>query len=157
MGATNYGSNDIINIGCNLKNFDYEEDYPLIEDYYDQVEWLLKKQHFDFYEIELKGGYYEAFYLDISFKYLWLDNYKEKLLALKETTRLRKFLEECINDFSMVVYYPGWCTEYETRETSLKTLKNAIREQKELIRSLYTEKTITIEKWKALLGIGGNN
>ena len=80
---------------------------------------------------------------------------KEVVLeALKEATRLKKFLEECIYDYDMVVYYPSWCTGYEDKKTSLKMVKNAIRELKVMIKGLYTEHTLTQEKWRELVGIG---
>ena len=154
MGAINYGSNNILNIGYNLKDYDYEEDWDFCEDDYNQVKWELERHNFNYFNIELKGGYYEGFYLDLEFKFLWLDNYNEKLEALKEATKLRKLLEKCIYDYNMVVYYPGWCTGYEDKKTSLKMVKNAIKEQKHLIKGLYTEKTLTTEKWKELVGIG---
>ena len=151
MGAINYGSNEVINLGYNLKNYNEEEDWDLCNDDYNQVEWLLEKQYFNYYQVELKGGYYEGFYLDIVFKYLYLDNYQSKLEALKEATRLGNFLRMCIEDFSMVVYYPGWCTGYEDKKTSLKMVKNAIREEKKNIRLLKTDKTLTHEEWKRLV------
>ena len=58
MGAINYGSNEVINLGYNLKNYNEEEDWDLCNDDYNQVEWLLDKQYFNYYEVELKGGYY---------------------------------------------------------------------------------------------------
>ena len=149
MGTINYGSNDIINLGYNLSHRDY--DYDLCEDCYKQVEWALKYENFYYYEVSLEGGYYEGFYLKIQFKYLWLDNYKEKLEALKEATRLKNFLEECINDYDMVVYYPGWCTGYEDKKTSLAMVKKAIREEKKMIRELKTDKTLTEKEWKRLV------
>ena len=148
MGAINYGCNDIINLGYNLKNYDYEKDFDICNDDYIQIKWLLKSLNFEFYIVELRGGYYEGFYLNIDFRLLWLDNYQEKLAALKETTMLHKFLKACINDFSVVVYYPGWGTSYEDKKTSLKMLKNAIREEKEKIRKLRTDKTLTMEEFK---------
>ena len=151
MGAINYGSSEVINLGYNLKNYDNDEDWDLCNDDYNQVEWLLDKQYFNYYQVELKGGYYEGFYLDITFKYLYLENYNEKLEALKEATQLGKFLRMCINDFSMVVYYPGWCTGYEDKQTSLTMVKNAIREEKKMIRELKTDKTLTNEEWKRLV------
>ena len=149
MGAINYGSNDIINLGYNLAHKDY--DYDLCEDCYKQVEWALERYCFNYYEVELKGGYYEGFYLDIQFKYLYLEDYNEKLEALKEATRLKKFLEECINDYDMVVYYPGWLTGYEDKKTSLEMVENAIREEKKNIRLLKTDRTLTHEEWKRLV------
>lgn len=154
MGAINYGRNNILNIGYNLKDYDYEEDYDVCEDDYNEVKRELERYNFDYFNVELKGGYYEGFYLDLDFRLLWLDNYKEKLEVLKEATRLRKLLENCINYHNMVVYYPGWGTGYENIETSLKMVKNAIKKQKQLIKSLPTDKTLTTEKWKELVGIG---
>ena len=153
MGAINYGSSEVINLGYNLKNYDSDEDYDLCSDCYEQVEWLLDKQYFNYYEVKLEGGYYEGFYLDIEFKYLYLDNYKEKLEALKEATKLGNFLRMCVQDFSMVVYYPGWCTGYEDKKTTIKLINAAIREEKKNIRALYTDKTLTKEKWRELVGI----
>lgn len=154
MGAINYGSNEIINIGYNLKNRDYDnldDEYLFEEDDYEQVKWALEKRYFNYFDVELKGGYYEGFYLIIDFKYLYLDNYNEKLEALKEATKLKEFLVECINDYSMVVYHPGWGTSYEDRKTSLTMVEQAIKEEKARIKKLYTDKTLTQEKWRELV------
>ena len=152
MGSINYGSNDVINLGYNLKYYGIDsDDFGYCESCYEQVKWLLSKQYFNYYEVEIEGGYYDGFYLDIEFKYLYLDNYKEKLEALKEATKLGKFLRMCVQDFSMVVYYPGWCTGYEDKKASLKMVKNAIREEKKNIRLLKTDKTLTHEEWERLV------
>lgn len=57
-----------------------------------------------------------------------------------------------IKDYGMVCYNAGWVTTWYDKKTSLGMVKNAIREQKKLIKGLYTEKTLTIDKWKELVG-----
>lgn len=140
MGAINYGRNDIVNVG-------YKEN-----GYYEDIEYELSNYNFEFFKVELKNGYYEGFYIDIEFRFLWLDNYKEKMQALKEATQLGRFLRMVIKDYGMVCYNADWVTTWYDKKTSLGMVKNAIREQKKLIKGLYTEKTLTIDKWKELVG-----
>jgi len=154
MGAINYGSNNnFIDIGYNLKNYDHEEDFYLCEDCYDQVKIALNKLNFACLSVKVIGGYYEGFYLEIDINYSYFDNYQEKQKAIKEATQLRKFLEECINDYDCVVYHSGWATAYESKKDSLLMLKQAIKELKAKIKTMKTDKTLSIDEWRRLVGI----
>ena len=158
MGAINYGNGNIINLGYDLRHVDYnnyEEEEFYFDELYQDVERLLDKEYFEYYDISLENGYYDGFYLKVDFKYLWLDDYASKLEALKEATRLGNLLRTLIKDYSMVSYSAGWITHYYDKETSLKMVKNAIKGEKDMIKGLYTEKTLTLDKWKELVGIGG--
>lgn len=154
MGAINYGSNNnFIDIGYNLKNYDHEEDFYLCEDCYDQVKIALNKLNFVCLSVKVIGGYYEGFYLEIDINYSYFDNYQEKQKAIKEATQLRKFLEECINDYDCVVYHAGWCSVYESKKDSLLMLKQAIKELNAKIKAMKTDKTLSIDEWHRLVGI----
>jgi hypothetical protein len=145
MGAVNYKTSDYITIGYNLNDIDRVEPFysDFIEDDYIQVKWLLEKQRFYYFNVKIEPGYYEGFTIDIenNFAYCFND-YLEKLDALKEATRLKKFLIEIVNDFNMVACYPGWCMGYSDYKTTLKEINNAIRELKSEIKTTPTWYTL---------------
>lgn len=146
MGAVNYKTSDYITIGYldySQQNFDdefTEEDYYIYEeDDYTQVKFLLDKQCFYYLHIKIEPGYYSGFTFDIenNFSYCFNDS-DEKRQALKEATQLKRFLIEMVNNFNMVVCYPGWCTGYADYKKTLKEINNAIRELKSEIRATPT-------------------
>lgn len=146
MGAINYGSNDYINIGINPDNYWIENengeneflDFDIESDYV-EVHGILDKYDFEYFAVDVKMGYYEGFYIDIDFDYLWVDSY-EKPLILKELTQLKKFLLQCC-EYGMVKYSPGWCTGYSDYKTTQKAINQAIGDAKEKIRKYPTWKT----------------
>lgn len=151
MGTINYFTSDYITIGYDLSNVDYSEQeyndflYWMQDDYY-QIEHILNNERFDYFDIEIKPGYYEGFSIDIknNFDYLWFknsycfDNYEEKQRASKEATRLKKTLLRLVNEFGLCVVYPGWCTGYGDYKTTLKELNTAIKEIKAEINEIPT-------------------
>jgi hypothetical protein len=144
MGTINYGSNDFINIGINPDNYWIDNDFLDFEiesDYY-EIKHIFNKYNFDYFTVTLESGYYEGFYIDIKFDYLYLDSY-EKPLILKELTQLKLFLLECC-DYGMVKYSPGWCMGYSDRESTIKAIKSTIRETKENIKKYPTWKNFRI-------------
>ena len=147
MGTINYGHNNYINMGMNLKQFDnilnYEDrqfEYDTELDYlWEETEVLLKKYNFEYFTVKLEPGYYEGFYLHIDFDYLWVDSY-EKPLILKELTQLKQFLLQCCEN-GLVKYSPGWCMGYFDYKTTIQAIKECIRNTKEDIKKYPTWKT----------------
>ena len=147
MGTINYGSNKYINMGMNLsvydniynyenRQFEYETELQFL---YDEIEHILKQYNFEYFTIKLEPGYYEGFYIDIDFDYLWVDYY-EKPLILKELTQLKQFLLQCCN-YGMVKYSSGWCMGYYNEEETRKAIKKCIRNTKEDIKKYPTYRT----------------
>ena len=63
MGAINYGSNDIINIGLNIPRYDHfdEEDRTAEHNFiYEETQNLIDKYQFYYFYIAIKPGYYEV-------------------------------------------------------------------------------------------------
>lgn len=150
MGTINYGSNDYINIGMDLKQFDniynykdrqfeYETELQFL---YEEIDELLNKYNFDYFTVKLKPGYYEGFYIDIDFDYLWLESY-EKPIILKELTQLKQFLLKC-SSFGMVKYSPEWCMGYYNEKETIKAIKETIKATKETIKKYPTYKKYKI-------------
>lgn len=159
MGAINYKSNDIITIGYNIPKKEKEAEEIAEEEtkiygntieaeqvYYDEesfnfedVKNILEKYNFNILDVEIKAGYYQGFYIDWNFDYLYFENTKEKKEALKEATKLKKLFFEIL-PFGMVSCFPGWCTSYSTEEQAKKEINEAIKELKEEIKNKLTEK-----------------
>ena len=146
MGTINYGSNDYFNIGVNPNNYWIEDengeniflDYEMDEDY-QAIEKLLNYYNFNYFEVTIQPGYYEGFYIDISFDYLWVD-YWEKPEILKELTQLKNFLISCVYN-GLVEYYPGWCMGYSDTKETIQAIKDKIRELKQYFKKFPTYKT----------------
>jgi hypothetical protein len=139
MGTINYGYNKYFNMGMNL-SLDYDE-YDYIGEFnylIEETQETLKKYTFDYFKIDIEYGYYEGFYIDIDFDYLWVDYY-EKALILKELTQLKKLLFELCY-IGLVRYSPGWCMTYYTEEETKTAIKKAIRETKEEMKHFPTYK-----------------
>lgn len=147
MGTINYGSNNYINMGMNLKQFDdilnYKDriyEYETELDYiWEETQALLNKYNFEYFTVKLEPGYYEGFYIDIVFDYLWVDYY-EKALILKELTQLKQFLLKCCEN-GLVKYSAGWCMGYYTEQETIKAIKECIRTTKETIKKYPTYRT----------------
>lgn len=141
MGTINYKTSDFITIGYNCEYIDYDDIFynDIIQDYYVQVNYLLKKEYFYYFHITLEPGYYEGFSINIEFNFsMCFDNYSDKKEAQKEITRIRAFLANCINDCECCVVYPGWCTTYENYENSWIKLNNAIKEMRQTVKNTPT-------------------
>ena len=141
MGAINYKTSDYITLGYNTNNIDYDDQFydDLINDEYDEIKHLLKKQDFYYFNVKLEPGYYEGFTIDIehNFNYCY-DNYNEKTQAIKEITRLKQFLLYIVNNFNINVVYPGWCTGYGDYKKTISELNNSIIEMKNSVKNTPT-------------------
>lgn len=165
MGTINYYTSDYITIGLEpIYAYDLKNDAGFMEElqaeideyggtieekienyiqgcYEDDVyniQCILDKYDFYYFHVVIKPGYYEGFTIDIENNYgLAYDSWQDKLDALKEATQIKKFLLECI-DNGLCQVFPGWCTSYKDRKTSIAAVKKAIREMKEEIRNIPT-------------------
>lgn len=140
MGTINYGTSKYITIG--LEPFDYDDfkfynpergeyvtDFDELnfayEDAYNDIAEILNNYDFNYFDVKICNGYYEGFYIDIrSSEYEYFDDYNEKRNALKETTQLKKFLLECINN-GLCEVWPGWRTSYKNAAESKKSILDA--------------------------------
>lgn len=159
MGSINYKRNDIITLGYNIpkkeeeaekiaeeetkiygNNVEAEQVYYDEEQFnYEEVKNILEKYNFNILAVEIEAGYYEGFYINLDFDYLYFENTEEKKEALKEATKLKKLLFEVLL-FGMVSCCPGWCTGYSTEEETKKEIKEAIKELKKEMQNTLTEK-----------------
>lgn len=142
MGTINYKTSKFISVGYNLKDIDYNNDdyYYDIEDSYDNISSILSKENYKIFEVSIHGGYYEGFYIDINFDYCYFDDYLEKKDALKELTKIKKFLLFCINNFNCCVCYNGWVNTYLDCKESRKKLSDAIKKARLFIKNIPTYK-----------------
>lgn len=133
MGAINYGTSTFLcNIGYNLNNdvADYEEAQDNqywtakeVQDYLDDLSLC-------FYDIELKPGYYEGFYLDISdINGDYYSDYDCKEERVKELHKIGRALIHLTNHFGLVDYAPGWCTGYATTDDTIRAVKQAVKRE----------------------------
>lgn len=143
MGAINYGTSDYITMGMQPlqvqeleNNFDFADSY--MEDIYGAAENELNKYDFYYYNVTLKSGYYEGFYLNIENNFdLYYDNWEDKKEALKEITQLKKFLIALAN-LGMVSCHPGWCTAYLNHSETLENIKETIKAMKDEVKYIPT-------------------
>lgn len=146
MGAINYKTSNYITLGYNINNIDYDDDfyYDDIQDEFDEISAILRNEFFYYFHITLEPGWYEGFTIDIENNfYCCFDNYSEKLEALKEATRIKKFLLYIVEYYNINVVHPGWCTSYDDYKTTVEKINAAIGEMKneiKLMPTLYTLK-----------------
>lgn len=133
MGAINYGTSTYLcNIGYNLNNdvADYEEAQ---DDQYwtaKEVQDYLDDLSLCYYDIELKTGYYEGFYLDISDihgDYYSDDDCKEE--RIKELHKIGRALIHLTNYYGLVNYTPCWGTRYATTDGTIRAVKKAVKDE----------------------------
>ena len=133
MGAFNYGTSTYLcNIGYNLNNevADYEdaqEDQLFtaqeVQDYLDDLSLC-------FYDIKIKPGYYEGFYLDISdINSDYYSDYDCKNERIKELHLIGRALIHLTNRCGLVLYAPGWCTGYATTDGTISAIKKAVKDE----------------------------
>lgn len=148
MGTINYGTSEYITVGLQPYDFESYEDESGECDYnarwsdmqgdYTRVENIRARYDFFYFDIRVKPGYYEGFYIDIENNFgLAYDSWEDKREALKEATQIKRFLLECVEACCCVVH-PGWCTGYEGMTESRKSISAAIAEMKNDIRQALT-------------------
>lgn len=139
MGAINYYTSDYITLGVNCNDIEYDFDYDIINDIYDEIESILNGENFYYFHVRLRPGYYEGFSIDIEFNFGYcLDTWEDRRAAQKEITRIKQFLITCINDFSLCAVSPGWCTSYYDYNKTIEKLKTAIKEMREKVNDTPT-------------------
>lgn len=146
MGAINYGTSEYITIGLKPYNTDdyiFEDgsvDYDAMSIDYDcdieNVQFIMDKYNFSFFDINIKYGYYEGFYLDINANFDFY-NWQDKKDALKEATQLKNMLIECCG-VGLCEVRPGWCTAYMPYKESINNIKAAVWHIKEDIKRTET-------------------
>lgn len=146
MGAINYGTSEYITIGLKPYNTDdyiFEDgsvDYDAMSIDYDcdieNVRFIIDKYSFSFFDINIKYGYYEGFYLDINANFDFY-NWQDKKDALKEATQLKNMLIECCG-VGLREVWPGWCTTYMPYKESVNNIKAAVWHIKEDIKCTET-------------------
>ena len=167
MGTVNYFTSDYITLGlkpCDplemKKDFEFMEEMrqkcenyggtieDAINDYikicYEcdlcNVETELNKHSFYYYNISIKPGYYEGFTIDIENNFpIAFDNWEDRKAASKEITEIKKFLITCAG-FGLVECSPGWCTGYNDYGGTIKSIKTAVKEMRDEIKTIPTWK-----------------
>lgn len=152
MGAINYGRSKYITLGLNTDTL-YEEKEELEDNdiYYDvddticsqfeELEYIVGKYNFNYFDVKLKPGYYDGFYLEIKdSEYVCFDNMQEREDVLKEVSVLKKLLLELI-DNGLLVCYPWWVTKWLNDVESIKEVNKAIATIRKDIRKIPTYRT----------------
>ena len=141
MGTINYSSNNYVTVGFNY-NYDYIDDFERETDeiyLFEELENIREKYDFYYFDVRLKNGYYEGFYIDIENNFpLCFDNYAEKMEAQKEVTQIKKFLLECL-EYGACVCVPGWCTTFFDYADSKKAVIEGIKTMREEIKATRTD------------------
>lgn len=144
MGTINYKTSDYITIGydCRCINYDYDNDFDpdfIINDY-DTVKNILDKYIFNTFDISLEYGYYQGFYINIKFDYLYFDDCTERSEAQKEITSIKKALLEIVNNTNCYAVFPGWCTGYADHKNTLIEIANAVKQMRQTVHDTPTYK-----------------
>lgn len=136
MGTINYGRSDYITLGLPHPDEMDEED---VKSLFNEFEDVLSDADFHtYYHTELKYGYYSGFWINIENNYGWCyESYQDRKLANLDLTELKKALLKCA-DLGLVVCHSGWCTGYESYESTVKSIKEAIKGMREEIKTIPT-------------------
>lgn len=145
MGTINYGHSKIITLGVKPYDFDdMKEEYMDVaidkenvtdDDVYwyigtiertdfEEAEITVNDYNFEYFNVALKSGYYDGFYLDIEPNYdLYLD---EADAVCEEALKLKKLLLDLVEENFFVEVYPGWVTTYKDYKTTKRDIEYAI-------------------------------
>lgn len=165
MGTINYKTSNYITLGIEpMSAYDLEQDpgfmdeitecaadwgmdideaiYSYIRDCEGEdranIETELEQHHFYYYRVKIEPGYYEGFSLDIESNFpVCFNDWQEKREAQKEITEIKSFLLACV-DLGLCEVWPGWCTSYKDRETTIKAVHKAVKEMREEARQTPT-------------------
>jgi len=116
--------------------------YDSINEDFDAVDSLLDKDKNDwkYYEITVKDGYHEGFYVNFDNVYIAFDEDRQRLEMHKELTQIRQRILKCIKEYGMRITIPHWCpTWYKTIDESYKKLNELIKEERKFINSIKVE------------------
>lgn len=152
MGTINYKTSDYITLS--IQPYDYEdikagmiENYPeLIEEntikdgyIYSEIAELydcdkenaqsyIDKYNLYYFHVAIEPGYYEGLSIDIQNNFpVFFDNYIEKKEAQKEVTQLKQLLID-LAGCGYVKTSPGWCTGYCDYKSTIKGIREAIKD-----------------------------
>ena len=133
MGAINYGTSTYLcNLGYNLNNgvADCEKSQDDQLWTADEVQDYLDDLRLSYYDIEIKPGYYDGFYLDISdINGDYFSDEDCKQGRVKELHKIGRALIVLANKFGLVSYEPGWCTYYASQERTIFGIKKAVKRE----------------------------
>lgn len=133
MGAINYGtSTHLCNLGYNPKN-DVEDYEEAAQDQLwtaEEVQNYLNNISLYYYDIKLKPGYYDGFYLDVEAAEWYVSDYEDKEERIKELHLIGRVLIDLANKFGLAYYAPGWGTRYaKDIHTTIKAIKQAVKKE----------------------------
>ena len=117
-----------------------DDDQLNIEEEYYFIKSDIDSLNLKYYKIECISGYYEGLQLLIDFNISWFENWQEKIEAQKELTKIKKFLIDVVNNFCWCCCCPGWVTGWEDQKDSISKIKQAIKEEREKLKKVETEK-----------------
>lgn len=151
MGAINYGSNSILmNLGINTNLIDYDNyavEEAIIREIFDEAENEINSYNFNYYNIYLKCGYYEGFYLSIENTIDVYDDENDRLCNLKELMQVRELLIKlCL--LGMVSYTPGYCMSFKDYKNTIYEIEEAIAVESIRINDLLLDNEITFKMWR---------
>lgn len=133
MGAINYGTSELFcNLGYNLNNdvADYEEAQNDQSWTYDEVQDYIDELTLYYYDIHIKPGYYEGFYLDISdIDGDYYADDEDKQERVKELHKIGRALIDIANKFGLVSYAPGWSTGHANTGDTIRAIKKAVKKE----------------------------
>ena len=133
MGAINYGTSTYLcNLGYNLNNGVSDDEEAQDDQLWtsQEVQDYLDELGLCYYDIELKHGYYEGFYLEISdIDDNYYSDYDCKQERVKELHKIGRALIYLTNHFNLVNYAPGWCTGYSTTDYTIRAIKEAVKKE----------------------------
>ena len=134
MGAINYGTSEFLcSLGYNLNN-DVADDEEAQNDHQlwtaEEVQDYIDELSLCYYHIDIKPGYYEGFYLDISdIDDNYYSDYDCKPERVKELHKIGRALVDLANKFGLVSYAPGWRTGYSSTDRTIRYIKNAVKRE----------------------------
>ena len=137
------------------EDFEYDRsDYNNDEDSFirEEIEEFFENANTPYhYTVSLESGYYEGFYLKIENDIPWIFNdTEEKKEYQKDVTVLKEFLLKLINEYGLVVVYPGWCTGYADKNDSVKEIGEFVKNLRNEIKSVDTCYTYEKKQKKAV-------
>lgn len=148
MGAINFGSLTnksrlaIVNEPRTEEEKEQQEffNYEMLE-----TAEALDKYNLYYFEIIIKMGYYDGFYLELNEKNTkWVyNNTKEKNEVIKELTLIKKCLIEIVKSEHCWGCYPSWIYNRLDTADTIKQIKAIIKELKNEVKASYTERTAT--------------
>lgn len=136
MGTINYKTSEVITLSIEPYEND-QDNYFIYENDQDNADIILDKYDFNFYNVTVESGYYEGLQIVIDRNFDRLNDYTEKLETQKELTRLKSCLIE-LAGVGFSATSPGWCTSYADYSETIKTIYQAVKEERNKIKKIPT-------------------